>query len=169
MNNDDQPGDPFGDYINASLDMEGIDGMEHLAIAEKVRRLLPTLPENVSPELWDEQLNHLQSVIRVCLDLDTVLGAFKEQPDSSNFTRDDLESLIMLSVTFAFISYNQLHAAYNEDETYHSDSTILARRLRAALQASLGWVRHAANDGDPIAERFTDEIAALLEASAHLK
>jgi len=169
MNNDDQPGDPFGDYINASLDMEGIDGMDHLAIAEKVRRLLPTLPENATPELWDEQLNHLQSVIRICLDLDTVLGAFKEQPDSSSFTRDDLESLIMLSVTFAFISYNQLHAAYNEDETYQSDNTILARRLRAALQASLGWIRRAAHDGDPIATRFSEEIVALLDSSAHLK
>ena len=169
MNNDDQPGDPFGDYINASLDMEGIDGMDHLAIAEQVRRLLPTLPETATPELWDEQLNHLQSVIRVCLDLDTVLGAFKEHPDASNFTRDDLESLIMLSVTFAFISYNQLHTAYNEDETYNNDNAILARRLRAALQASLGWIRRAAHDGDPIATRFTEEIIALLDASDHLK
>ena len=169
MNNDDQPGDPFGDFINASLDMEGVNGGDSMAIAEKVRRLLPTLPDSATSELWDEQLDHLQSVIRVCLDLDTVLGAFKEQPNSAEFTRDDLESLIMLSVTFAFISYNQLHTAYNEEEAYNSDNAVLGRRLRATLQASLGWVRRAAHDGDPIATRFTEEIVALLEASSHLK
>ncbi|MEP7292971.1 MAG: hypothetical protein ABI835_14410 [Chloroflexota bacterium] len=169
MSNDNLPGDPFGDYINASLDMEGIRGLDHTAIAERVRSLLPTLPENATPELWDEQLNTLQSVIRICLDLDTVLGAFKEQPDSGHFTRDDLESLIMLSVTFAFVSYNQLQSAYNLEEAYTADNTQLACRLRATLQVALGWVRRSAHDGDPIATRFTEEIVALLDASDHLK
>ena len=167
--NDDKPGNPFNDFINESLDMEGIHGGDSAAIAEQVRRLLPTLPATVSSELWDEQLNHLQSVIRVCLDLDTVLGAFKKQPDSANFSRDDLESLIMLSVTFAFISYNQLFGTYNEDEQYNSNNAVLSRRLRATLQAAAGWVRRAAQEGDPIAARFSEEIIALLEATAHLK
>lgn len=169
MNNDEQPSDPFADFINTSLDMEGVNGLDHLTIVEQVRRLLPTLPENATPELWDDQLNHLQSIIRVCLDLQTILGAFKEAPETEHFTRDDLESLIMVSVTFAFISYNQLHAAYNEEELYHNDNTLLASRLRATLQAAMGWVRRAAHDGDPIATRFTEEIVALLDASSHLK
>ncbi len=169
MNNDDHPGDPFGDFINASLDMQGVNGFDPVAIAEQIRCLLPTLPENATPELWDHQLNPLQSIIRVCLDLQTVMGAFKDQPDPARFSRDDLESLIMVSVTFAFISYNQLQAAYNENEMYPSDNTLLACRMRAALQASMGWVRRAAHDGDPIATRFTEEVVALLDASAHLK
>lgn len=174
MNNDDQPGgavpsDPFAQFINLSLDMHGIDGLDQTAIAERVRQLLPTLPESATAELWNDQLNTLQSVIRVCLDLDSVLAGFKDQPDPSSFTRDDLESLIMLSVTFAFLSYNELHAAYNEDETYHADNTLLARRLRSTLQVAMGWVRRAAHEGDPVATRFTEEIVSLLDASSHLK
>ena len=38
MEDEDRPGDPFTDFINSSLDMEGIDGLDQAAIAEKVRR-----------------------------------------------------------------------------------------------------------------------------------
>lgn len=174
MNQDEHPGghfssDPFAQFINMSLDMQGIDGLDQSAIAERVRQLLPTLPETATSELWNDQLDTLQSVIRVCLDLDSVLAGFKDQPDPSTFSRDDLESLIMLSVTFAFLSYNQLHAAYNEDEAHHADNTLLARRLRSTLQVAMGWVRRAAHEGDPVATRFTEEIVALLDASDHLK
>lgn len=169
MNNDEHSGDPFDDFINETLDMHGVNGFDHLEVADQVRRLLPVLSESVTPELWDDQLNDLQSVIRVCLDLETVLGAFRQTPESEKFSRDDLESLIMVSVTFAFISYNQLLPAYNKEELYSTDNNVLACRLRATLQAAMGWVRRAAHDGDPVATRFTEEVVALLDSSAHLK
>ena len=40
MENEDRPLDPFADFINASLDMAGIDGLDQAAIAEKVRQHL---------------------------------------------------------------------------------------------------------------------------------
>jgi len=169
MNNDDQPTDPFADFINASLDMNGIEGLDQAAVAEKMRHILRNLPANVTPDLWNEQLDPLQAVIRVCLDVNTVLGAFEEPLDAANFSRDDLEILVMLSVTFAFVSQNQLRPAYNLNEAHDADNTLLARRLRDTLQATLGWVKRAAHEGDPVAGRLVGEVHALLNASKHLE
>ncbi|MBI1258713.1 MAG: hypothetical protein GC204_14690 [Chloroflexi bacterium] len=169
MENEDQPVDPFADFINASLDLAGIDGLDQAAIAEKVRLILRGLPANVTSDLWNEQLDSLQAVIRVCLDLQTIAGAFEERIDSSNFSREDLEILIMLSVTFAFVSYNQLKPAYNVDEGRDSADALLARRLRDTLQVTSGWVKRAAREGDPIAGKLVGEIHSLLDASSHLE
>ena len=106
-----------------------------------MRNLLFTLPGDVTTDLWNEQLDSLQAVIRICLDLDMVLGAFEERLEPNEFNRDDLEILIMLAVTFSFVSYNRLRATYNVEEPVVSDDTALARRLRNSLQASMGWVR----------------------------
>jgi hypothetical protein len=119
-------------------------------------------------DLWNEQLDGLQSVIRVCLDLGTVLGTFEEKVDPSNFTRDDLEILVMLSVTFGFVSYNQLKPAYNADQAAQQDNTLLARRLRETLLATLGWVKRAAREGDAVAGKLVSEIDVLLDVSDHL-
>ena len=169
MENEDRSDDPFFEFINMSLDMEGIDGLDQAAIAEKVRRILRALPANVTSDLWNEQLDTLQAVIRVCLDMNTILGAFEERVDSSIFSKDDLEILIMLSVTFAFVSYNQLHPAYNLDEARTNDNALLARRLRDTLQVTMGWVKRAAREGDPVAGKLVGEIHSLLDASKHLE
>lgn len=169
MENEDRPLDPFADFINASLDMAGIDGLNQAVIAEKVRQILHGLPSNVTSDLWNEQLDKLQAVIRVCLDLDTIAGAFEERVDSSNFSRDDLEILIMLSVTFGFVSYNQLKPAYLVDEGRDNSNALLARRLRDTLQVTFGWVKRAAREGDPVAEKLVGEIHSLLDASNHLE
>ncbi|MEO8395877.1 MAG: hypothetical protein ABI700_22975 [Chloroflexota bacterium] len=169
MENEDRSVDPFADFINASLDMAGVDGLNQTAIAEKVRLILRGLPTNVTSDLWNEQLDMLQGVIRVCLDLETIVGAFEERLDSTHFSRDDLEILIMLSVTFAFVSYNQLKPAYKVDEVRENSSELLARRLRDTLQVTLGWVRRAAREGDPVADKLVGEIHSLLDASDHLE
>ena len=136
---------------------------------KKCVSILHGLPANVTSDLWNEQLDSLQAVIRVCLDLETIAGAFEERMDASNFSRDDLEILIMLSVTFAFVSYNQLKPAYNADEARDNADTLLARRLRDTLQVTFGWVKRAAREGDPVAGRLVGEIHALLDASSHLE
>ena len=169
MENEDQPLDPFADFINASLDMAGIDGLDQSAIAKKVRQILRGLPANVTSDLWNEQLDSLQAIIRVCLDLETIAGAFEERVDSAKFSREDLEILIMLSVTFAFVSYNQLKPAYNADQARDSADVLLARRLRDTLQVASGWVKRAAREGDPIAGKLVSEIHSLLDASSHLE
>ena len=169
MENEDRSVDPFADFINASLDMAGIDGLNQAAVAEKVRQILRGLPANVTSDLWNEQLDGLQAVIRVVLDLETIVGAFEERLDSSKFSRDDLEILIMLSVTFAFVSYNQLRPGYAVDEARDNSDTLLARRLRDTLLVTSGWVKRAARDGDPIAEKLVGEIHSLLDASDYLE
>ncbi len=169
MNETDQSRDPFVEFINATLDLEGIDGVDQTTIAAKMKRLLFELPGNVSTDLWNEQLDGLQAVIRVCLDLDMVLGAFEEKLEPSDFNRDDLEILVMLSVTFAFVSYNHLQASHNVDEHSASDTMLLARRLRDTLQASMGWVKKAAHDGDPIATKFVQEANSLINTSQHFE
>ncbi len=167
MNNPDQPSDPFTDFINSSLDLEGIDGLGQAVMAEKVRTILRGLPSMVTSELWNDQLDELQAVIRVCLDLQTVLGAFEEQPDMAGFNKDDLETLIMLSVTFAFISYNQLRPAYG-GETRADDHLQTALRLRETLQVAVGWVKRAGREGDQVAARLADEIDELLRNAKRL-
>jgi len=169
MENEDRSIDPFADFINASLDMAGVDGLNQAAIAERVRQILRGLPTNVTSDLWNEQLDTLQAVIRVCLDLNTIAGAFEERIDSTNFTRDDLEILIMLSVTFGFVSYNQLKSAYIVDEAHNNSDALLARRLRDTLQVTFGWVKRAAREGDPVAAKMVGEIHSLLDASNHLE
>jgi len=169
MESENQPIDPFADFINSSLDMAGIDGLNQVAIAEKVHVILRSLPTNVTSDLWNEKLDALQAVIRMCIDMNTIAGAFEEHLDTANFSHDDLEILIMLSVTFAFVSYNQLRPAYAIDEVQQSDNTLLARRLRDALQVAFGWVKRSAREGDPVAGKLVGEIHALLDASAHLE
>jgi hypothetical protein len=169
MNSENQPTDPFADFINRSLDMQGVDGLDQAAIVERVRDILKTLPREVGADLWNEQLDGLQSVIRVCMDLSTVMGAFEEKLDSTEFTRDDLETLVMLSVTFAFVSYNQIKPAYDADQANTQDNTLMARRLRENLLASFGWVKRAAREGDVIADKLVPEISAALDASDRLE
>ncbi|HVU10991.1 MAG TPA: hypothetical protein VHD90_06920 [Phototrophicaceae bacterium] len=168
MNNPDQPSDPFADFINSSLDMDGIDGLGQAVMAEKVRAILRGLPSSVTSELWNDRLDELQAVIRVCLDLQTVLGAFEEQPDANGFNKDDLEILIMLSVTFAFVSYNQLRPAYGGGEPHADDHLLMARRLRETLQVAVGWVKRAGREGDPVAARLAQEIDELLHSAKRL-
>ena len=74
MNGENKPSDPFADFINRSLDMGGVEGLDQAAVATRVREILKSLPTNVDADLWNEQLDGLQAVIRVCLDLGTVLG-----------------------------------------------------------------------------------------------
>jgi len=168
MNDTDQPNDPFADFINSSLDMNGVDGLDQIAISTKMRAILQELPANITPDLWNEELDGLQAIIRLALDLETVLHAFEDRLDMSNFSRDDMEVLVMLSVTFAFVAYNRLHPSYNLEEKHADENTLLARRLRDSLQVALGWVKKAADEGDPVARQFLDENDSLLDASQRL-
>jgi hypothetical protein len=168
MSDSDQPSDPFADFINHALDMNGINGLDQVAISTKLRSILQELPANITPDLWNDQLDSLQAIIRLCLDLDTVLHAFEDHLDMTSFSRDDLEVLVMLSVTFSFVAYNRMHPAYNVEEQYSSDTTLLARRLRDTLLAAMGWVKRAAREGDPIARKFLNETGSLLDASQGL-
>lgn len=171
MNSENQSSDPFADFINMSLDMQGIEGLDQAAIAERVRQIVQDLPTNVTSDLWNDKLSTLQAAVRVCLDLNTVIGSFSDSLDPAQFNRDDLETLIMLSVTFAFVSYNQLLPAYNADavEASDSDNTLLARRLRDTLQVTLGWVKRAAREGDAVAAKIVEESDTLLKVSSHLE
>lgn len=166
----DQSRDPFAEFINSTLDLDGIDGLDQMAIADKMRRLLFALPGSVTTDLWNEQLDSLQAVIRVCLDLDMVLGAFEERLEPEEFNRDDLEILIMLAVTFSFVSYNRLRASYNVDEPQvGSEDNLLARRLRDTLQVAMGWVKKAAGEGDPLASKFLEDANSLLDTTQRLE
>ena len=49
------------------------------------------------------------------------------------------------------------------------DSNVLfSRRLSDALQVSVGWVKRAAREGDPVATRLVEEIDALLGSAKRL-
>ncbi len=85
----------------------------------------------------------------------------------AGFNKDDLETLIMLSVTFAFISYNQLRPAYG-GETRADDHLQTALRLRETLQVAVGWVKRAGREGDQVAARLADEIDELLRNAKRL-
>lgn len=146
---------PFDDFINHSLDMAGIDGFDSALIAERVQALLRQLPTDDACTVWNERLDQLQSLIRMCLDVNMILSAFEAHPEPDQFNRDDLEIVAMLAVTFAFMSYNQLRPDYHPDG--------LARRLRRTLTTASDWVKQAAEAGDPTAQQIAAEIDTLLE------
>ena len=166
---DEERRDPFSDFVNAELDMDGVDGLDVETITALMRHLLRNLPAESITTLWADRLDTLQEIVRSRLNMKMVLSAVRDEPSFGNADPQEIDVLITLTATLAFISYNELMEQYDLDERRGKDDTLLARRLRAMLKASLGWARKAAKDGDEIAQSMLVEANELLDVSSRLE
>ncbi|MBE2268793.1 MAG: hypothetical protein IAE80_11225 [Anaerolinea sp.] len=166
---DEERRDPFAEFVNAELDMDGVDGLDVETITALMRHLLRNLPAESITTLWADRLDTLQEIVRSRLNMKMVLSAVRDEPSFGNADPQEIDVLITLTATLAFISYNELMDQYDLNERRGKDDSLLARRLRAMLKASLGWVRKAAKEGDEIAQNMLVEATDLLDVSSRLE
>jgi len=169
LQNGEERSDPFSEFINESLDMDGVDGLDVETITALMRHLLKNLPAEAITTLWADRLDTLQEIVRARLNMKMVMSAVRDEPSFGNADPQEIEVLITLTATLAFVCYNELMDQYDLDERRGKDDTLLAKRLRAMLKASLGWVRKAAKDGDSVAEKMVQEADNLLDVSDRLE
>jgi hypothetical protein len=169
LQNGEERRDPFTEFINESLDMDGVDGLDVETIAALMRHLLKNLPPEAITTLWADRLDTLQEIVRSRLNMKMVMSAVRDEPSFGNADPQEIEVLITLTATLAFVCYNELMEQYDLDERRGKDDTLLARRLRAMLKASLGWVRKAAKDGDNVAQKMLQEADELINVSHRLE
>jgi hypothetical protein len=93
--------------------------------------------------------------------MDMVLDLLHEKPNLAGVDRADLELLIMLAVSVGFICQNDMTTQQPEVALECGD-LIMARRMRSMLKSSLGWVKRAAGEGDPVAEILVKEASELI-------
>ena len=167
--NGEQRRDPFIEFIEQSLDMEGVDGLDLETITALMRHLLKNLPTESLNTLWADRLDTLQDIVRSRLNMRMVLSAVRDEPSFGNADPQEMEILISLTATLAFICYNDLMMQYDLDERRGKDDTLIARRLRNMLLASLGWVRKAAKEGDTVAAKMIEEAEDLIDVSKRLE
>lgn len=168
QSNGDNQRDPFSEFINESLDMDGVDGLDIETISALMRHMLKNLPAESITTLWADRLDTLQEIVRSRLNMRMVMSAVRDEPSFGSADPQEIEVLITLTSTLAFITYNELMEQYDLDERRGKDDTLIAKRLRGMLKASLGWVRKAAREGDCVAEKMLEEADDLLNVSARL-
>lgn len=156
--------DPFHEFINFNLDMDGVDGVSFETVALAMRDVIRNLPVEQNGDMWDGQLDRLQATLRMCLSIETIGRMVHDNPRFTSIDSRDLDLIVNLSITLAYICYNQLAQRFG----FESESTTTARqdttKLWVALRAASGWVDKAAADGDTVAKGMSDEIVSLLEA-----
>lgn len=153
--------DPFQEFINNQLNLDDLEGVNLETVVGSMRETLARLATDATDNLWADHLTSLQDMVRLCLSMDMILDLLPQKPDVGGVDRAEMELLIMLAVTVGFICQNDL-PTYHSDTTMECGDLLLARRLRTLLKSAMGWVRQAANDGDPVAEVMCKEAADLL-------
>jgi hypothetical protein len=153
--------DPFQEFINQHLDLDDLEGVNLETVVGSMRETLSTLALDPTDNLWADHLTSLQDMIRLCLSMDMVLDLLHEKPNLASVDRADLELLIMLAVTVGFICQNDMNTQ-QPDIALECGDLIMARRLRTMLKSSMGWVKKAASEGDPVAEIMVKEASELI-------
>lgn len=160
--------DPFQEFINNHLNLEELEGVNLETVVTSLRETLAQLANDPTDNLWADHLSGLQDMVRLCLSMDMVLELLQEKPDISGVDRADLELLTMLAVTVGFICQNNMETVH-QDLPLECSDLMMARRLRTLLKSSMGWVRQAANEGDPVAEVMMREAQELIEDTEHFE
>ena len=153
--------DPFQEFINEHLNLDELEGVSLETVVGSMRETLSTLATDPTDNLWADHLTSLQDMVRLCLSMDMVLDLLHEKPNLAGVDRADLELLIMLAVTVGFVCQNDM-TTQQPDIALETADLIMARRLRSMLKSSLGWVKRAANEGDPVAEIMVKEASELI-------
>lgn len=153
--------DPFQEFIIDHLNLEELEGVSLETVVSSMRETLATLAVDPTDNLWADHLTSIQDMIRLCLSMDMVLDLLHEKPNFAGTDRADLELLIMLSVTVGFVCQNQMNTQQS-DLALETGDLLLARRMRTLLKSSMGWVRKAANEGDPVAAVMLKDATEMI-------
>lgn len=151
---------PFFQFINGTLDLDGIDGICLETVALAMREAIQSLPYEETDEDWAGQLDRLQQTLRTCLNLEITGRLLLHQPQLADMNPRDIEAIITLSATLAFLAYNQV--ADRLGFRAPRDQADLTR-LWVTLRSAKGWVDKAAAQGDLVAGQLSMDAARLLE------
>lgn len=154
---------PFDDFINFNLDMEGVDGISFETVALAMREAIRNLPVEQGGDMWGDQLDRLQATLRTCLSIETIGRLAHENPRLNDIDSQDLDLIVNLSISLAFVCYNQLRDRFDFETDALRASHEQTRRLWLALRAASGWVNKAAAEGDNVAQGMSSDIIKLLE------
>ncbi len=154
---------PFQDFINFSLDMQGIDGISFETVALAMRDVIRNLPTEENGTMWSDQLDRLQATLRMCLSIETIGRLTKDNPQFAEMDAENLELVVTLAISLAFVCYNQLVERFDFEPAALTQSRDETKQLWTALRAASGWVNKAAASGDDIAKGMSGDITRLLE------
>lgn len=155
--------DPFADFINATLNLEGIDGITLETVTAAMREVIQNLPPADGEELWPDALNHLQRTLRTSLAVETVSNLLQRHPQFGVMDANDLDMLVNLVISLSFACYNDLHSRFD-----YADANVAAlqqqnRLLWTTLFSTVGYVRKAAREGDQVAAHLNEDVKQLLQ------
>lgn len=155
--------DPFTEFVNFNLNMDGVDGVSFETVALAVRDVIKDLPPEQFGDMWSDRLDRLQSTLRSCLTIETIGRLMEENPNLQKLDSQDLEMIVNLSVSLAYITYNELSERLDYETEPIKRAHDETARLWVALRGAAGWVNKAAADGDAVARKMSRDITALLE------
>lgn len=151
---------PFFQFINRTLDLDGIDGICIETVALAMREVIQNLPYECDDESWNLQLDRLQQTLRACINLETTGRLLHQNPQLTQMNAQDLEAIVTLSATLAYIAYNEVADRLGfRAPREQADQT----RLWVTLRSAKGWVDKAAAQGDLVAGQLSQDAALLLE------
>ncbi len=155
-----QNSNPFFQFINRALDLDGIDGICLETVALAMREAIQGLPYESDDESWNLRLDRLQQTLRACLNLEATGRLLHQNPQLTEMNPQDLEAIITLSATLAFIAYNEVGDRLGfRSPREQAELT----RLWVTLRSAKGWVDQAAAQGDQVASQLSHDAAQLLD------
>lgn len=154
---------PFEDFINFSLDMQGVDGISFETVALALRETIRNLPPEQNGDFWASHLDRLQETLRSSLSIEIVGQLVRGNPRVAEIDTDDLDVIINLTMTLAFICYNELAERFEYETPAVAQSREETTRLWTLLRAASGWVNKAAGEGDTVAQGMARDLGRALE------
>jgi hypothetical protein len=155
--------DPFHDFINFNLNMEGVDGVSFETVALAMREVIKTLPAERYGDMWGDRLDALQTVLRASLTIEVISRLLEANPELQKIDQPELEMIVNLSISLAYITYNNLAERLDFENEAMKKSRNETAKLWVALRGAAGWVSKAASEGDAVARRMSHDITGLLE------
>jgi hypothetical protein len=149
---------PFDEFVNAQLDMVGVDGICFETVAIAMREVMRDLPDDIVPSL-----DRLQETLLDCLNVETVARLIRYSPEMAAIDDNALDRIVSLTMMVSFLCYNRLSARFGFETPELSESRQEVQRLWTTLRSASGWVKQAANAGDPIAANMAQDIQSLLQ------
>jgi hypothetical protein len=162
MTDQNQRNDPFFDFINSALDMGGVDGVSFETVAFAMREVIKNLPAENNGDMWHGELDRLQATLRLCLSIETIGRLMQDNPRFAQLDAQDMDLIVNLSITLAFICYNRLSERFGFENPQTTQALDGTTQLWVMLRSAKGWVDKAAADGDPVARKMSGDILRAL-------
>lgn len=148
---------PFDEFVNAQLDMDGVDGICFETVAIAMREVMRDLPDDIAPSL-----DRLQETLLDCLNIEAVARLIRYSPEMAQIDEDALDRMVSLTMMLSFVCYNRLSQRFGFESPELAESRQDVQQLWTTLRSASGWVQQAADAGDPVAAKMAQDITSLL-------